>query len=100
MKKKPNLVQTYTIHPNLVVCPIAKLFFAKTVIMITGMGALSISNKRIIKKTYDILYKLNSLFCDYLIFVNNHDKRYFEEKLGISKPFLNIWCRCSKEKII
>ncbi len=91
LKKKPNLVQTYTIHPNLVVCPIAKLFFAKTVIMITGMGALSISNKKIIKKTYDILYKLNSLFCDYLIFVNNHDKRYFVEKLGISKPFIQIF---------
>ena len=59
--------------------------------MITGMGAVSISTNKIIKKIYDFLYKSVSLFCDYFIFVNNHDKNYFLNKLNISKPYIQIF---------
>ena len=47
LKKKPHLVQTYTIHPNLIVSPIAKIF-CKTIMMITGMVSLSISNNKLV----------------------------------------------------
>ena len=40
-KKRPDIIQTYTIHPNLLCIPLAKLFFAKTSAMITGMGTVS-----------------------------------------------------------
>ena len=91
LKKKPHLVQTYTIHPNLIVSPIAKIFFAKTIMMITGMGSLSISNNKLVKLIYNISYKFSSFFTDYFIFVNNHNKKYFVEKLKISKPFIQIY---------
>ena len=45
LKKRPNIVQTYTIHPNIVCIPLAKLFFSKTCSMITGMGAIFVSKK-------------------------------------------------------
>ena len=97
-RKKPDLVQTYTIHPNLIVSPLAKVFFAKTAVMITGMGAVSISSNKIIKILYDYLYKIISLFCDYFIYVNNHDKNYFLNKLNISKPYIQIFGAGIKKK--
>jgi len=89
--KKPHLVQTYTIHPNLIVTPIAKMFLAKTVIMITGMGAVSISKNVFIKIIYNFLFKFISNFSDYFIFVNNNNKNYFINKLKITKPFIQIF---------
>ena len=91
LKKKPHLVQTYTIHPNLIIPPIAKIFFAKTIVMITGMGSLSISNHKFVKLIYNIFYKFSSIFTDYFIFVNNHNREYFVKKLKISKPFIQIY---------
>lgn len=90
-KKKPNLVQTYTLHPNLLVSPIAKIFSAKTVLMITGMGAISISKYKFLKIAYNFLYKIISIFSDYFIYVNNHDRKYFTDKLNISKPYIQIF---------
>ena len=48
-KKRPDIIQTYTIHPNLLCIPLAKLFFAKTSAMITGMGATSVSKNSRLK---------------------------------------------------
>ena len=83
-------MQTYTIHPNLIVSPIAKIFFAKTIMMITGMGSLSISNNKLVKLIYNISYNF-ILFYGLLYFCNNHNKKYFVEKLKISKPFIQIY---------
>ena len=51
-------MQTYTIHPNLVCIPIAKLFFAKTFAMITGMGATSVTENKALTKILDFFYNL------------------------------------------
>lgn len=98
--KKPHLVQTYTLHPNILVCPIAKIFSAKTVLMITGMGAVSISKNKFVKNAYNFLYKIISIFSDYFIYVNNHDKNYFINKLNISKPYIQIFGAGVKKKKI
>lgn len=91
LKKKPHLVQTYTIHPNLIICPLAKIFSSKTITMITGMGAVFNSKNYFLKKFFNYLYKISFKFCDYIIFVNNHDKNYFIKKLNIFKPYIQIY---------
>ena len=90
LKKKPHLVQTYTIHPNLICLPIAKLFMSSTVAMITGMGSLSITNSKILKKIFDLVYKFSFSFCDHIIFVNNDNKNYFTNILKIKKKSITI----------
>mgnify|MGYP001560106312 CR=1 FL=1 len=79
LKKKPNVVQTYTIHPNLICIPLAKLFFSKTCSMITGMGAIFVSKKNFLIKMIDICYKFSFYFCDYIIYVNKDDEKYFKK---------------------
>ena len=90
-KKKPHVVQTYTLHPNLLCIPLAKLFFSKTSAMITGMGATSVSDNNFLKKLIDLFYKFSFLFCDHIIFVNRHNKEYFEKKLKINIKNTNIY---------
>ena len=91
IRKKPNVVQTYTIHPNLLCIPIAKIFFSKTSAMITGMGATSVSKNLILKRIIDIFYKFSFLFCDHIIYVNEHDKKYFYNNLKIKVKNTNIY---------
>lgn len=88
---KPDLVQTYTIHPNLIICPLAKLFSSRTVVMITGMGAIYSSKNSFLRKIFDYFYKFSLKFCDRIIFVNNNDKNYFIKKLKILKPNIKIF---------
>ena len=90
-KKRPDIIQTYTIHPNLLCIPLAKLFFAKTSAMITGMGATSVSKNSRLKNTIDAFYKFSFFFCDHIIFVNKHDKNYFKNKLNIKVKSTNIY---------
>ena len=90
-KKRPDIIQTYTIHPNLLCIPLAKLFFAKTSAMITGMGATSVSKNSRLKNTIDAFYKFSFFFCDHIIFVNKHDKKYFKNKLNIKVKSTNIY---------
>ena len=85
LKNKPHLVQTYTIHPNLICIPIAKLFGSSTVSMITGMGSISITKKKFLKIIFNFAYKISFLFCDRIIFVNNDNKNYFYQYLKIKK---------------
>ena len=96
IKNRPNLVQTYTIHPNLLCIPLAKIFFSKTSAMITGMGATSVSNNIFLKKTIDIFYKFCFLFCDHIIYVNEHDKKYFHNNLKIKVKNTILRCRGKK----
>lgn len=90
-KQKPSIVQTYTIHPNLVCIPLAKFFFSKTCSMITGMGSTSVTKKLLLKKIIDLCYKFSFTFCDNIIFVNKHNEKYFQKKLGINKNSIRIF---------
>lgn len=91
IRKKPHIVQTYTIHPNLLCIPIAKIFFSKTSAMITGMGATSVSKSLVLKRIIDFFYKISFLFCDHIIYVNEHDKKYFYNNLRINVKNINIF---------
>lgn len=91
LKEKPSFVQTYTIHPNLLCIPIAKIFFARTSAMITGMGATSITKNRFLILFLDTVYKISFFFCDHIIFVNENNKKYFEKKLNIKKKNTKIF---------
>ena len=90
-KQKPKIVQTYTIHPNLLCIPIAKIFFAKTSAMITGMGATSITKNKSLKRFIDLIYRISFLFCDHIIFVNKNDKNYFIKNLNIRKKNTEVF---------
>lgn len=90
LKKKPHIVQTYTIHPNLICIPLAKLFLSKTIAMITGMGATSVG-KAEIRKLFDVFYKISFLFCDHIIFVNCDNEKYFKKKLAIKVNSTRIY---------
>ena len=90
IKNKPNLVQTYTIHPNLICLPIAKLFFAKTLAMITGMGSLSVTKNKNLKTMVNLFYKFSFYFCDHIIFVNTNNKKYFYNNLNIKTKYTLI----------
>ena len=81
-REKPSYVQTYTIHPNLLCIPIAKIFSAKTSAMITGMGATSITKNKLLKFFINTVYKMSFFFCDHIIFVNENNKKYFEKELN------------------
>lgn len=91
IKKRPHIVQTYTIHPNLLCTPIAKLFFAKTFAMITGMGATSVSDNNFLKKVLDICYKFSFYFCDEVIYVNEQNEKYFVNYLGVKAKSNRIY---------
>jgi N,N'-diacetylbacillosaminyl-diphospho-undecaprenol alpha-1,3-N-acetylgalactosaminyltransferase len=90
-REKPSFVQTYTIHPNLLCIPIAKIFFAKTSAMITGMGATSITKNKLLKFFLNMVYKISFFFCDHIIFVNENNKKYFEKELNIKKKNTKIF---------
>lgn len=90
-KKKPYIVQTYTIHPNIFCIPIAKLFLAKTSAMITGMGATSITNNLIYKKLIFFFYNFSFSFCDHLFFVNSDNEKFFKNQLGFKKKTTRIY---------
>ncbi len=99
--KKPYIVQTYTIHPNILCIPIAKLFFAKTSAMITGMGATSITRNSVVKNLINFFYKLSFSFCDHLFFVNSDNEKFFKLKLGLKKKSTRIFgAGVSKKKLI
>ena len=91
-------MQTYTIHPNIVCIPLAKLFFSKTCSMITGMGAIFVSKKTFLIKIIDICYKFSFYFSDCIIYVNKDDEKYFKKKLGIKKRSIRIYGAGVKKK--
>ncbi len=100
-RKKPYIVQTYTIHPNILCIPIAKLFNAKTVAMITGMGATSITDNFLIKSLINLFYKLSFSFCDHLIFVNSDNENFFKSKLKLNKKSIKIFgAGVSRKKLL
>ncbi len=100
-RKKPHIVQTYTIHPNILCIPIAKIFFAKTSAMITGMGATSITKNFIVKNFINFLYKFSFYFCDHLFFVNSNNEKFFKLKLGLRNKSTRIFgAGVAKKKII
>lgn len=90
-KKKPDIVQTYTIHPNLLCIPLAKLFLSKTCSMVTGMGAISVAKNLLMIRIIDICYKFSFYFSDYIIFVNKDNEKYFKNKLNINKKSIRIY---------
>ena len=91
LRKPPNILQTYTIHPNLTCIPIAKLFFSKTSAMITGMGATSVTQRIFLKKIINFCYKISFFFCDHIIFVNKDNEKYFKSDLGIKVKSTRIY---------
>ncbi len=91
IKVKPYIVQTYTIHPNILCIPIAKLFGSKTSAMITGMGATSITKNTKVKNLINYFYKLSFYFCDHLFFVNSDNENFFKSKLGLKNKSTRIF---------
>ena len=80
-KIKLDIIQSYTIVPNLI-CPILAFFFkVKSVVMITGMGSIYISHSIFLRKFVDNLYKITFRFVDHIIFVNKDNKTYFNKKI-------------------
>lgn len=80
-KIRKDIIQSYTIVPNLI-CPIIAYFFKiKSVVMITGMGSIYISHPIFIQKFVDFIYKIVLSFVDHIIFVNNDNKIYFNKNI-------------------
>ena len=95
-------MQTYTIHPNLVCIPVAKLFFARTFAMITGMGATSVTKNKTLTKILDFFYKFSFYFCDHVIYVNEQNEKYLliTSKLSLKVLEFMVLALISKKNII
>ena len=77
IKYKPDIVQSYTIVPNLL-CPLIKIFHnCKVFCMITGMGYVLSSGNKFLLYFSSILYKISLNFCDHLIFTNKFNREFF-----------------------
>ena len=77
IKYKPDIIQSYTIIPNLL-CPLIKIFHnCKIFCMITGMGYVLSSNNKFLLILSSILYKISLFFCDHIIFTNKSNKNFF-----------------------
>ena len=69
-KIRKDIIQSYTIVPNLI-CPIIAYFFKiKSVVMITGMGSIYISHPIFIQKFVDFIYKIKANHSIYMIFLH------------------------------
>ena len=80
-KIRANIIQSYTIVPNLI-CPIIAYFLrVKSVVMITGMGSIYISQSKFLQKIINFLYKIIFKFIDHIIFVNKDNKVYFNRNI-------------------
>ena len=77
LKHKPNIIQSYTIVPNLV-CPLIKIFHkCKVFCMITGMGYVLSSGNKFLLIFSSFFYKISLLLCDHLIFTNKSNLKFF-----------------------
>ena len=77
IKYKPDIIQSYTIVPNLL-CPLIKIFHkCKVFCMITGMGYVFSSGNKFLLFLSSVLYKISLIFCDHLIFTNKANKNFF-----------------------
>ena len=77
LKHKPDIIQSYTIVPNLV-CPLIKIFHkCKVFCMITGMGYVLSSGNKFLLVFSSFFYKISLLLCDHLIFTNKSNLKYF-----------------------
>jgi galacturonosyltransferase len=80
-KIRVDVIQSYTIVPNLI-CPIIAYFFKiKSVVMITGMGSIYISYPIFLQKFVDFIYKIVFRFVNHIIFVNNDNKIHFKKNI-------------------
>ena len=80
-KIRADIIQSYTIVPNLI-CPIIAYFFKiKSVVMITGMGSIYISHSIFFQKLTNLLYKFSFKFINHIIFVNKDNKIYFNKNI-------------------
>ena len=79
LKHKPDIIQSYTIVPNIISPLIAFLVKSKSICMITGLGYSFHSGNMIIKFISLLSYKFSMLFCDGLIFTNKFDFRIFSK---------------------
>tara|TARA_B110000027_G_scaffold133898_1_gene163823 strand:- start:340 stop:1437 length:1098 start_codon:yes stop_codon:yes gene_type:complete len=77
LKHKPDIIQSYTIVPNLV-CPLIKIFHkCKVFCMITGMGYVLSSGNKFLLFFSSFFYKFSLLLCDHLIFTNKSNLKFF-----------------------
>ncbi len=79
-KFKPDIIQSYTVVPNLI-CPFLKLFNNVQIFsMITGMGYILSSGNKILLYVSTFLYKISFNFSDHVIFTNKSNLKYFKKK--------------------
>lgn len=77
LKHKPDIIQSYTIVPN-IVCPLVKIFYkCKVFCMITGMGYVFSSGNKFLLFASSFIYKISLLLCDHLIFTNKSNLKFF-----------------------
>ena len=77
LKHRPDIIQSYTIVPNLV-CPLIKIFYkCKVFCMITGMGYLLSSGNKFLLFFGSFFYKISLILCDHLIFTNKSNFKFF-----------------------
>ena len=80
LRHKPDIIQSYTIIPNLI-CPFLKVFYkCKIFIMITGMGYVLSSGNSLLLKLSIFLYRTTLIFCDHVIFTNKDNLNFFKRK--------------------
>ena len=92
LKYRPNIIQSYTIIPNLI-CPYIKIFHkTKIFCMITGMGYVLSSGNNFLLKLSTLLYKISTNFCDHIIFTNKANLFFFKKnKILKSKKYTLVY---------
>ena len=76
---KPDIVQSYTVVPNLI-CPFLKIFYKlKIFSMITGMGYIFSSGNKLLLFVSTLLYKISFNYSDHIIFTNKSNLNYFKK---------------------
>ncbi len=89
-KFKPDLVQSYTVVPNLI-SPFLKIFFrVKIFSMITGMGYILSSGNKALLFISTLFYRISFRFSDHVIFTNKSNLNYFKKYKIIKNQPLSI----------
>ena len=89
-KFKPDIVQSYTVVPNLI-SPFLKLFYKiKIFSMITGMGYILSSGNKSLLFFSTILYKISFKFSNHIIFTNKSNLNYFKKYKIIKNQSISI----------
>ena len=85
LQYRPDIIQSYTIIPNLI-CPFIKIFHkAKIFCMITGMGYVLSSGNIFLLKLSTLLYKISINLCDHIIFTNKANLFFFKKNRILKK---------------